>query len=174
VTAFPETIAEVRQLHGGHLTEVEELLLALAFLEGRPLRAGSDVVDARALVRSRLMVEQGMGAREALAWARQSDGEAGVTLDDCLRVAGLRRVYVDPYVANREEETMSWSEDEAREEQGEDGVIASVDVWKRFGGQGEPVLQDEERELIDPDAEVVDVDAETLARWQLWIREGDG
>jgi hypothetical protein len=103
VTVFAEAVAEVRRLHGGRLTRIEEGLLALAFLDGQPLRAGSDVVDARALVRARLMVELGMGAREALAWARQSDGEAGVSLDDALRITGLRSVYVDPYVVDREE-----------------------------------------------------------------------
>jgi hypothetical protein len=176
VTAFAETIAEVRRLHGGHLTEVEELLLALVFLEGRPLRAGSDVVDARALVRSRLMVEQGMGAREALAWARQSDGEAGVTLDDCLRIGGLRSVYVDPYVVDREGGE-GWARSGIVATRGdageEDGVLGGVAGWRQFGAEDEPVLLDEDdQELIDP--EVTDVDEPTLERWRLWLEEGDG
>jgi hypothetical protein len=59
--------------------------------------------------------------------------------------------------------------DATAEDRAEDGVLAGVDVWKRFGAEDEPVLQDEER-----DVEVADIDEATLARWQLWTAEADG
>jgi hypothetical protein len=108
-----EALAQVRQRYGNGLTGTEAKLLALAWLDGAPLRAGSNVVDATRLVRARRLTERGVGARDALAVARLSEGLHEATLDDARRIEGLRRVYVDPYVVpangdengnNREEE----------------------------------------------------------------------
>jgi hypothetical protein len=94
-----DALAEVHRLHGGRLTETEELLLALAYSQGRPLRAGSDVVDAARLVRARRLVESGMSGAQALAEVGLSEGLHDATLDDALRIGGLRARYVDPFVA---------------------------------------------------------------------------
>jgi hypothetical protein len=99
-----QVIEQLDQLHDGHLTEVELRLLTIAHLDGEPLRAGSDVVDGARLVRARLLVEEGVGAREALARARQSEGlHERTTLDDCIRISGLRSYFIDPYGFIKEE-----------------------------------------------------------------------
>jgi hypothetical protein len=66
-----EALAKVRERYGDAVSETESALLALAWLEGRPLRAGSDAHDAAILARARVMADSGLPGREALARARE-------------------------------------------------------------------------------------------------------
>lgn len=99
---FRGAVQELDRLHHGHLNDAELGLLALAYMDSQPLHAGTSAVDGARLVHARRLVEQGMTGREALAEARQSEGLHEVTLDDALRIEGLRRFYVDPYVTEVE------------------------------------------------------------------------